>query len=885
MDHSPFAFFRKYQRAGMAAVTIMAMFAFVFLDTTGAGRSSNWFGGGAPIAVSLRGGNLTEQQLVQLQQSREIANQFLQMAVGESSNFEKLPPAEQNQVQQKAMSLMFGFGMSDTNWRQDVVFGEVLRREAHRIGLTVSDAAIEQFISRATENKLTSAQFQTVLKAMQIAPKSLYDCLRAELLSQQAFHISRPFFNATPEQYWQYYRQLKVEQTITLAELPVAEFTADIEAPADRELRSYFEAHKLRYPRQAPDFAKPGFRQPNKTQVQYLSISYEEVEKRIPEITDQEIAAHYEKNKATLYRDLTPDEETETPAQTPPAAPGDKTGPVKPEGTAPEGDKPATEKPATEAPATEAPAEPTAEDKPATEAPAEEKPATEAPAAEDKPAEDKPAEDKSQSSACDVPQNAVTLVTFQEETPATETPAAEAQPATEAPAVEAPATEKPATEAPATEEQPATEKGPGLPAPPTVPGAPVETPAADKAPEKPIKYKPLADVKEEIRDGLLAEKTDIEARKIIDEVATKMGEIGYKYNTPPYVKDKTIYLDFNTNDTIDADEPSVESKTAFNPDEIPEALQRELTLKKVAMVEVELQALAKSTGLKYGASGLISPDELQEIPGLGDVIDLEGNDFQEGGRKNILETLFASESLYTPSKGNATINEEADGTSIEQYYAFWEVNQDTAHVAKFEDPGIKEQVIAAWKLEKAYELAVKRATDLVQRANNNKDKPLGEVLKDQTVSRAKDSAALVVATTNPFTWMSTPAPGMQANPFQTPPPSPTKINFVEEPGVEFYQAACEDLQVGETGFAPDYDHTHVYVIRVDSRSPAPGPELEKLRETFLKERLFGISFMQFDLPTSYDQLRRAEEQRLIYEWSQELRARYNIRWTDPNQEQ
>ena len=77
MKHSPFAFFRKYQRVGMVALTVMAMFSFVFLDSlTGRGGG----GGSAPAAqpaVKINGGSLTASQLSELRMKRGAINDFI----------------------------------------------------------------------------------------------------------------------------------------------------------------------------------------------------------------------------------------------------------------------------------------------------------------------------------------------------------------------------------------------------------------------------------------------------------------------------------------------------------------------------------------------------------------------------------------------------------------------------------------------------------------------------------------------------------------------------------------------------------------------------------------------------------------------------------------
>ena len=92
------------------------------------------------------------------------------------------------------------------------------------------------------------------------------------------------------------------------------------------------------------------------------------------------------------------------------------------------------------------------------------------------------------------------------------------------------------------------------------------------------------------------------------------------------------------------------------------------------------------------------------------------------------------------------------------------------------------------------------------------------------------------------------------------------------------QVACDELGIGEAGFAPNRDHSIVYVIRVINREPKPGEETDRLRETFMKERLFGI--IPGVIPSAYSHIASQDDVKLAYEWMEGLKQKYHVSFTD-----
>lgn len=864
MKHSPFAFFRKHQRVGMVILTVMAMFAFVFMDslTKGGGGGTHT----SKVAVKIKGGNLTDVALYNLKIQRGVINDFIARVIVAISTAEEENKRSDQQINQAVRMNQFGIEWpgepeSDAN----VIWGHIMRLEAGRLGLVVTDPMIDSHIKRMTENKLTAEQFRSTLRSMDLREKQLYDMFRDELLARNAWLITRPMIDHTPEHYWHYYRQMKVRQNLEVAALPVSEFAKSIKDPSDAVLTAFFDQHKNRFAGQGPDYATPGFRQPNKAAVQYLTASYEDIEKTVPAITDAEVTEYYEKNKNSLYREFEkPSTTSENDPLNPELAPERPAEPAQPEDAKP------AEKAPTEKPAEKSPTE-TSEVKPGEEKPVDKKPEEEKkPEVEKKPGEEvkeseKPCQDESTTEKSETTTKAEDKA--ESDKPAAEKPAADKSD-TEKAAPAKSENDKPASK-PA-ETKPAETKSTDAKATDTKTtdaNAPAGTEGKPEA--EPIRYQPLTEtLKENIREQLLVTRTTEAIKKKGAEAVKMLDGRNLKYNLPPSVNGNVAYIDFNENGEMDSDEPFVESKTKLNPEEtdkIPAEVTTELKNKILKLAAADLQAVGKKLGMKYSSIDLLSAKEIDEMPGLGKVIDEGDNPFQPNGAGRILNVLFGREQLFSAELGQDS--EEKD------LYVYWKSDFVKSHIPKLDEPGIKKLVVDAWKQQQAYPAAAKRAEELAKLVGPQK---LEVALKGQTVDNSKDGLPVLVHETADFSWMTpaTPSPNM----WETQPPTLSTVAFVKDADEEFMQVACEDLGIGESGFAPNRDHSIVYVMRVINREPKPGEETERMRETFMKERLFGI--IPGVLPSAYSHIASQDDVKLAYNWMEGLRKMYDVSFTD-----
>ncbi|MCY3014975.1 MAG: SurA N-terminal domain-containing protein [Planctomycetota bacterium] len=447
-----FGIFRTYQKASMVALAILAMLAFFVLPPL------LQYGGQAasladtPVAT-WNGGEVREKGLDRAVMMKFVVNRFLQeaaMAAGRD-------PAQATRF--------------DVDERS-VVTMMLLAEEAKKNGIVVSDAAINDFLAKETNGQVGADQFEQIMGGLRaggggVSQHDLFEAMRQELLAQNMLLLlQRGLFGNPPGLRWDYFRRLTQSATAEVVPVDVRSVSAKVDLPSAAVLKAFFEKHKEDLP--DPRSEKPGFREPHRTQVEYLVAKrgafVDEISKQI---TAAEIAEYYEKNKTTQFR--------ARPGDTLPADPAVDAGAAS--GGQSEGEAPAAEP---QAPATEpqAPAEPAP---PATEAPAAVEPAT-PPAAEPaappatEPATEPPAEPAEGSGAA-LPRSPFRQVAFQ----APDAPAADAPPA-DAPAPDALAPQEPAVVgegAAAEASQP-----PAAPAAEAPSDAPADavTPAADGAP-------------------------------------------------------------------------------------------------------------------------------------------------------------------------------------------------------------------------------------------------------------------------------------------------------------------------------------------------------------------------------------------------------------------
>jgi hypothetical protein len=474
-----FEIFRKYQRSLLVFVAILAMLAFFvlppFLQMGGSAASQD------PVAVAWNGGELREGGLERTVAMRSLVNRFLMESAAaggrDPSRMPLLPEGEEQTVQTT-----------------------LLAQDAKANGIVVSDQSINDFLGQWTGNLVRQEQFDEILSRLRLGPfpltqRDLFEVLRTELAARTMLMLHQSAFNADPPGWqWDYFRRLEQQSTVEVVPVVVEKFAGDVPAPSESALRAFYEKYKNDLPQARS--ADPGFREPHRVQYEYLvakrGLFEEEAAK---EVTDEQVAEYYEKNKTSMFRAKPASAEAK---------------PVAPEAKATENDaKPAAPE-----------AKPAATDAKPAETPA--KPAD--PAAAPKPADAKPeaapaAPSPSAPKGAAIDRSPFRAVSFKQ--PAEKPAEAAAKPAADAPKAESPKSDTPADTA-------------KKEAAPAASATAADKPAADekkddKKTEEAAQFEPLDAVKDDIRKRLARERADARIDAIFTAVAGDIGRYAEDY--------------------------------------------------------------------------------------------------------------------------------------------------------------------------------------------------------------------------------------------------------------------------------------------------------------------------------------------------------------------
>lgn len=358
---------------------------------------------------------------------------------------------------------------------------------------------------------------------------------------------------------------------------------------------------------------------------------------------------------------------------------------------------------------------------------------------------------------------------------------------------------------PANEEKPAEKPAEKAAEPGATETKPGETRPADAKPAEEPKFKPLVEVHDDILKQL-AQPIAQEARtKAVKEVTDAINEFGRRYRRYQTVKE------------IKKD-------------------------KAEAPPKLDLEALAAKHGFIVGSTPLIDQHESQNYEIGKNVMSFDMAAAQRGNfrMQSFADIAFVEdEPLYTAREVSATLPDVS--------YIYFRTAEEKGGDVKLED--VKKDVIAAWKKQRAFELAQAEAQKLAAKAQSAKS--LAEAVGD----------AMKVVTPPAFSWMTT---GAMAMGFSE--PELSQVPGVELPGQDFMEAVFK-LKIDETGTAPNQSHDKVYVVRVLAQDPSD----ELLRTQFLET---GLNFQVVGIG-------RRDIMQTTYDWFREIEKQYQVTWVRP----
>lgn len=322
-----FDVFRRYQRSALAALAIMAMLAFFILPPF---LQMNAGGGGRdPVVAAWSGGEIRESGIERAVAMRAALNRFLAeaaMAAGRDPSRIGLLPVDE----------------------RSIVRTTLLAREAEANGIAISDGAVNDFLGQWTGNVVKKDAFDRIIEGLRVGPMAvsqydLFESLRTVLAADSMQRLFQTGGSGEPPGLrWDYFRALEQSATVEIVPVVAESFAAEVTAPTEDVLRSFFERYKDALPEaRSPD---PGFREPHRAKVEFLVAKFDAFESEAAKgVTDEAIAAFYEKNKITMFRTKQAEKPAADTVEKPAEKPADD-GSREPAAKDPEAGPPESEK-------------------------------------------------------------------------------------------------------------------------------------------------------------------------------------------------------------------------------------------------------------------------------------------------------------------------------------------------------------------------------------------------------------------------------------------------------------------------------------------------------------------------------------------------------------
>jgi hypothetical protein len=590
----------------------------------------------------------------------------------------------------------------------------------------------------------------------------------------------------TPAERWEYFCRLRKQATVELIPVGVEQFIDQVNKnPSEEELKDLFEKYKDKLPN--PVSAEPGFRIPHKIEVQYFKADIAKFSDPAA-ITDEEIQSAYEKNR-DYFDKLEKESAGSTRTEKKGSQEKEKTSAEEKKETPAGGEK--TLGQAKEKAKEQAKEQPSDVQKPA-EQPGADK--------DKSPKKDTKKEDAKKSSAVDRWPFTLTAMAEQAEKPAAEGPKAE-KPAAEPPKAEKPAADKPAVNQPASD-KPAADKPVGNK--PATGQTKAENPAAKQPSETEKAEKSKSTLSEKVREKVRA----VVAREKINAVFHKIqavmetnGKKWHKYEAEKIHQKQSI------------PPPKLNFELAASGQCAIVSLE---TLDGKNWHEVSRQPL-ESIGLSTGQTGMVSAWEAHKFDIGSSYVGEELSPFTNAAFKSL--NTYKTESAVD-IQGNA--------------YLFWKTNDVPESAPSLEDKNVRQEVIHAWKLIQARQLARKHAESLAEAAAKTGATLKGalpEIPQDQIISPPPFSM---------FTEGSVPRGSSSA------PPRPSEVEGAPMVGLDFMRVIF-NMDINQIGLATNAPQTVVYVVQLINYNP-PQDVLWQifLAEDFSKYSNIAVGDLQAD---------------------------------------
>ncbi len=783
---NPFATFRKNQTYWMAALVLVAILSFIIAPAIEmVTRSFRQGGPDNVIVATWNGGQMTTKELDETMRSRMGLRNFL------SGLNKKVVSAGG----QPAAPLQ---GINDWQSGVDLCYSKILLTMAEKIGVEFDDSAADEFLKQFCNKKVSDSDFNELLTKSGLTIFEVRQMIKQDLITSTTLELlAGGSTSPSPDKLWKSFLKLNQKAKIEAYPILVSSFMDKVnKKPTDTQLQEIYDSGKTRTPH--PDVAEPGFMTPDMAKVEYVESNFDTwFEREKAKITDEELKAEYEKQKAAGLMKVPVDYKAPAPvtppSDTPPAItpPGESTAPTNPPasaGTSSGGEKPATETPSPAPGSTPEPTPPATDPttppatSPEPKAPsATPEPTAPAPTAPAEPTAP-PAENPNTSPAGDAPatpggtslnlrvkdESQVRLVSFvQEGTPAQEPagstePARPQEPAPSTPSETTPAQEPaPATTAPApaaTAEVTTLEPAPLTTTPPTT-AVGQDSNLAIAEPTKPA-TPPMRDMTfEEAREAVLRSLAEKKANASSVVVVAQLSKI-----MQDYTKEYRKYEAMKNSTLNNAELKSTKVEKPQRPN---------------------LKKFAEENGLVYGETDFVDQVALA-VTNLGQSMMAAG-----------MQADYVANQVTRPDFELFAASEGYFKFEASHLFYFWKTDAKAAYQPPLSE--VRDQVEDWWKRIEARKLAEEAAVAMQKKVGSGEDPWAGLI--------SENERSLVV-TTDPFTWVSRFGAQLRA----------TAVPKLDRIGEEFMKKVF-NTEVGKFGVVANNPKSVYYVYRVLEKSP------------------------------------------------------------------
>jgi hypothetical protein len=812
-------------------VAILAMLAFFVLPPFLQMGAS--VGGTDPTVASWTGGQVRESDMMRAVAMRTVLNQFLLDAVAASGRdpgrMQLLPDDE-----------------------EDVVRTMLLAREAEANGVTVSNAAINEFLGEWTNNMVRPEQFEALIARRRMGPMAVsqadvFEALRTVLTANRMERMFLAGFAGDPPGLrWNYFRRLEQGATVEVVPVVVEKLAGAVPAPAESSLQSFYERYKNDLP--AARSSTPGFKEPRRVSYEYLVARRESFEAQaLADVTDEQVKKFYEENKERLYRVKAAEPESGKPGEAAAAAAkpeADKSAPAKaePEKKDAESQNQAGDKDKTDATSEPADKKSEPEKKPdvggkdgaSGSGDAAPKPASEpAPAAAPAAGEPKPAAGPEPKAAVP-PRRRILATAFRQPKP--DDAAKQAADVAAATAEKTQAVDK-ASEKVVDEKAPAKEPA----AQPEVKPEPKPAAATDAVKDAPAKESPAAADEKPKADVKIGEKAEEKAGE-----KAAPADAAAAFEPLAKVADdirRRLAADAASR-RIDAVFAAVAGDVARYAEDLA-LWQAQVGASAQKPLPPDIDAIAKKQGLEAGRGQRLSGSEAEASGGVAATFEIVADPNSRMGFRQVtwLEQIFGRDVPMLRPAGTRDVAGDR--------YLSWKTEDQPEFVPSF--AVARAGVEQAWRIVEGRPLARKVAEEIVAKAAS------GSTLAAVVAERKEPK--LEAATVGPFSWLSRGSAQFGSA------PSLSQPDGLSMPGVDFMEAVFA-LPPGGTTVVFNEPQTVCYAVRLVSYEPDDA----KLREQFIDSRTDQRRLMM---------VAQQEEAKAVDGWIKAVEKRYALEWKRP----